>query len=184
MSSNQTTIMHIPTDMVPLIQQIIDLRPKARDALAAAFGLNALTEAPPSRYESDEEESDKNAFLCFRSIAETTNWMEEQKVATGMSETEIVEAGLSCILFQGVRDGEWESKRYKNWCYAAIATMREKEPERLAKFPDKYLWKYLGTEWYKSAHIGCGGSFKGPRGVALYAIIDKLRSPRVHGSAD
>ena len=161
--------MHIPTDMVHLIQHIIK-KPKTADALAAAFGLNALDVAlskapqkpPPSRCESD-----KNAFLCYRSIAETTNWMEKQKAATGMSETEIGGAGLSGTLFQGVRDGEWESKRCTNWCYAAIATMREKEPERLAKFPDKYLWKYLGTEWHKS-NYGRRHREEGPFGSNYY----------------
>jgi hypothetical protein len=150
MSSNQTTIMHIPTDMVPLIHQLMELR------LMTPTQTMTPTEVQPSLLDGG-----KNAEFSEESIIAAANWMEEQKKATGMSATEIAaaeDAKSQAVKSQAVKSptkSPIKKKRkksaYQCFCSATLNTMRASEPERLAKLEEtKELWKYLGAEWQKT----------------------------------
>ena len=152
MSSNQTTIMHIPTDMVPLIHQLMELR------LMTPTHTMTPTEVQPSLCDCSEE-----------SIIAAADWMEKQKKATGMSATAIAaiedakataradlkrrtEAAVAKVKSPTTSPVKKKRKKsaYQCFCSATIATMREREPERLAHLEEnKSLWKHLGAEWQR-----------------------------------
>jgi len=152
MSSNQTTIMHIPTDMVPLIHQLMELR------LMTPTHTMTPTEVQPSLCDCSEE-----------SIIAAADWMEKQKKATGMSATAIAaiedakataradlkrrtEAAVAKVKSPTTSPIKKKRKKsaYQCFCSATIATMREREPERLAHLEEnKSLWKHLGAEWQR-----------------------------------
>ena len=147
MSSNQTTIMHIPTDMVPLIHQLMELR------LMTPTHIMTPMEVQPSL-----SDSGKNADFSEESIIAAADWMENQKKATGMSATEIAAAedaksqGTKSPTTSPTTSSPIKKKRkksaYQCFCSATINTMREREPERLAQLEEnKSLWKYLGAKW-------------------------------------
>ena len=145
MSSNQTTIMNIPTDMVPLIHKLMELR------LMTPTHIMTPTEVQPSL-----RDSGKNSDCSEESIIAAAEWMEKQKKTTGMSATEI--AAAEDAKAQSVKSptkSPIKKKRkksaYQCFCSATIATMRVSEPERLAQLEEsKGLWKYLGAEWQKT----------------------------------
>lgn len=152
MSSNQTTIMHIPTDMVPLIHQLMELR------LMTPTHTMTPMEVQPSLRDSD---------ITEESIIAAADWMEEQKKATGKSATEIAAAedaksrsgaepkSAKSLETKSPTTSPMKKKRkksaYQCFCSATIATMREKEPEHLAQLEEsKSLWKYLGAKWQRA----------------------------------
>jgi len=95
----------------------------------------------------------KNADCSEESIIAAADWMEEQKKATGMSATEIA-AAEDAKSAKSPTTSPIKKKRkksaYQCFCSATIATMREREPERLTHLEEnKSLWKHLGAEWQR-----------------------------------
>ena len=123
--------MHIPTDMVHLVHQLMELR--------------TMTPTP----------SDKNADCGVESIIAAADWMEKEKKATGMSATEIAAAeDAKSRSVKSPTTSPIKKKRkksaYQCFCSATINTMRVSEPERLIQLEEnKGLWKHLGAEWQK-----------------------------------
>ena len=126
MSSNQTTIMHIPTDMVPLIHQLMELR------------LMTPMEVQPSLCE--ESSAQKSAVIglarCYHLPASEIAAAEDAKSQAVKSPTK----------------KKRKKSAYQCFCSATINTMRVNEPERLSQLEESKaeLWKYLGAEWQKT----------------------------------
>jgi hypothetical protein len=145
--------MNIPTDMVPLIHQLMELR------LMTPTHTMTPMEVQPSLC--------KNSDVTEEAIIAAADWMEEQKKATGMSAEAIAamedakamaraehkrrtEAAVAKLKSPTSSPSKKKRKTsaYQCFCTATIATMRERKPWQLAQLEEnKSLWKYLGAKW-------------------------------------